>query len=260
MIGVAFDGTGYGTDGAVWGGEVLVADYKSFRRAAHLALRAAGRWRRQRAAARTGWRWRTCAPPASTGTDDLPPRGGLPRRPSAPCSPTSSTPASAACRPPAWAGSSTRSPPWPGSGTRSTSRPRPPSSSKALARPEPAGGAVRLRPGASPTSPVLADPGTGRSARSSRTSRAGVPAGRGGGSVPRRRSPTWSPSSPSAPARTTGLDVVALGGGVFQNALLLDGRPRGCCESAGFTVLRPRLLPPNDGGIALGQIVIGSCG
>ena len=36
VIGVAFDGTGYGTDGAVWGGEVLVADYKDFRRAAHL--------------------------------------------------------------------------------------------------------------------------------------------------------------------------------------------------------------------------------
>ena len=37
MIGVAFDGTGYGTDGAVWGGEVLVADYNGFRRFAHLA-------------------------------------------------------------------------------------------------------------------------------------------------------------------------------------------------------------------------------
>jgi hydrogenase maturation protein HypF len=37
VIGVAFDGTGYGTDGAVWGGEVLVADYKGFTRAAHLA-------------------------------------------------------------------------------------------------------------------------------------------------------------------------------------------------------------------------------
>lgn len=37
VIGVAFDGTGYGTDGAIWGGEFLVADYGAFRRAAHLA-------------------------------------------------------------------------------------------------------------------------------------------------------------------------------------------------------------------------------
>ncbi|MCL4247299.1 MAG: carbamoyltransferase HypF [Anaerolineae bacterium] len=36
VIGVCFDGTGYGTDGAIWGGEVLVADYAGFRRAAHL--------------------------------------------------------------------------------------------------------------------------------------------------------------------------------------------------------------------------------
>jgi hydrogenase maturation protein HypF len=37
VIGVAFDGTGYGTDGAIWGGEFLVADYAGFRRAAHVA-------------------------------------------------------------------------------------------------------------------------------------------------------------------------------------------------------------------------------
>jgi hydrogenase maturation protein HypF len=37
VIGVSFDGTGYGTDGAIWGGEFLIADYGSFRRAAHLA-------------------------------------------------------------------------------------------------------------------------------------------------------------------------------------------------------------------------------
>jgi hydrogenase maturation protein HypF len=36
VIGVALDGTGYGTDGNIWGGEFMVADYKDFKRAAHL--------------------------------------------------------------------------------------------------------------------------------------------------------------------------------------------------------------------------------
>lgn len=36
VIGVAFDGTGYGTDGAVWGGEFLIATLRDFRRVAHL--------------------------------------------------------------------------------------------------------------------------------------------------------------------------------------------------------------------------------
>ena len=36
VIGVSYDGTGYGPDGTAWGGEILVADYRSFERAYHL--------------------------------------------------------------------------------------------------------------------------------------------------------------------------------------------------------------------------------
>ena len=37
IIGIALDGTGYGTDGTIWGGEVLVASARDFERVAHLA-------------------------------------------------------------------------------------------------------------------------------------------------------------------------------------------------------------------------------
>ncbi len=53
----------------------------------------------------------------------------------------------------------------------------------------------------------------------------------------------------------TGLDTVALSGGVFQNLLFLDLCRKGLMEK-GFNVLIHSLVPPNDGGIALGQAAI----
>ena len=37
VIGLSFDGTGYGTDGNIWGGEILISEDKRFERAAHLS-------------------------------------------------------------------------------------------------------------------------------------------------------------------------------------------------------------------------------
>jgi len=53
----------------------------------------------------------------------------------------------------------------------------------------------------------------------------------------------------------TGLKAVALSGGVFQNRLL-SGEAARRLESAGLTVYTHRQVPPNDGGISLGQVVI----
>ncbi|WP_055712436.1 carbamoyltransferase HypF [Streptomyces torulosus] len=55
--------------------------------------------------------------------------------------------------------------------------------------------------------------------------------------------------------RDTGLDVVALSGGVFANALL-EAECARLLAGAGFTVLRHGEVPPNDGGLALGQLVV----
>jgi hydrogenase maturation protein HypF len=56
---------------------------------------------------------------------------------------------------------------------------------------------------------------------------------------------------------TTAARTIALSGGVFQNALLLrlalDGLRR-----SGFEVMTHRRVPPNDGGIALGQLMVGN--
>ena len=53
----------------------------------------------------------------------------------------------------------------------------------------------------------------------------------------------------------TGLHVVALSGGVFQNQMLLTQLTKRLEEMA-FQVYTNRRVPPNDGGISLGQIAV----
>ena len=73
VIGVALDGSGYGPDGTVWGGEFLVADARSFERAASFRpVPLPG----GEGAIRHPWRMALSWPRSCTVT----PRGGVPAR------------------------------------------------------------------------------------------------------------------------------------------------------------------------------------
>ncbi|XVU22670.1 carbamoyltransferase HypF [Actinoplanes sp. CA-054009] len=242
VIGVAFDGTGYGDDGAVWGGEVLVADYKSYRREAHLGyVPLAG----GDASVRRPYRMalshlRAAGVPWSAG---LPPVAACPpveRKlldrqlgTGFGCVPTSSMgrlfdavaslagvchtvdyEAEAAIR---LAG---------------------------LAREGCPAGAYRF--------PAQGDPGPVIRAIAGDVAR-GVPVTDIAARFHAGVAALIADLADHA-RRQTGLGVVALGGGVFQNALLVEAAREALCDR-GFTVLLPRLLPPSDGGLALGQLV-----
>jgi hydrogenase maturation protein HypF len=253
VVGVTFDGTGYGTDGAVWGGEVLVADYAGFRRFAHLAyvplpggdvavrrpyrmalahLRAAG----------VAWE------------DDLPPVAACPPAERAVlahqlgsglgCAPTSSMgrlfDAVSALL-----------------GVRQVvdfeaqAAIELESRSRGVA-PGEAAYAFTVRDGAR-GEPLIADPGPVIRAVVADL-RAGVPAGTAGA---RFHAAVVALVLALAGRARRELDLhhVALTGGVFQNALLLASTGR-ALRDAGFSVLRHRHVPPGDGGLALGQLLV----
>ena len=56
-------------------------------------------------------------------------------------------------------------------------------------------------------------------------------------------------------AKQSGLKQIVFSGGVFQNRYLTE-RAAAALEARGFTVHTHRQIPPNDGGIALGQVVM----
>jgi hydrogenase maturation protein HypF len=251
VVGIALDGTGYGTDGAVWGGEVLLADVRGFVRLAHLGYvplpggdATVQRPYRMALAHLTaaGVPWDPDLPPVAACP--LPERRVLAHQLATGlgCAPTSSTgrlfdavaslagvrhvvdfEAQAAIELEARARGVDPGPrryPWP---VRS-------------------GGAVRVADPAPLVRAVVEDV------------RAGVAPGVVAARFHAALADLVCRLARHA-CRTTRVDVVGLTGGVFQNALLLSAVCRGLREE-GLVVLRHRLVPPNDGGLALGQLVV----
>ena len=247
VIGFAFDGTGYGPDGAIWGGEVLVASYRHFRRAAHLAYvplpggDAAIRHPARVALAHlwaAGIPWDDGLAPVRELGSDM--RAVLARQfeRDIGCVPTSSMgrlfdavsslvglrhtvsfEAQAALELEALAASHHGSTPTYRFGT---------DDGRIDAAPVIAGIADDVRSGQALAAVALGFHDAVASMMADRAVRL---------------------------AGETGIGRVALSGGVFQNALLV-GLARDRLTAEGLEVLTHRVVPPNDGGLSLGQVAV----
>ncbi|MFF0429480.1 carbamoyltransferase HypF [Streptomyces sp. NPDC004520] len=255
VIGVAFDGTGYGLDGAVWGGEFLLADYAGFRRFAHLACvplpggdAAVRRPYRMalshlRAAGLAADRALPCARACAPGELPLLERQ-LERELN--CVPTSSmgrlfdavSSIAGVCQHAGYEAQAAIE--------------LEAAALRAPAVAEDARYAFRLgspRTGA----PLTADPAPLLAAVVADVldgTPAAVVAARFHRAVARLVRVICA-----AARGETGVGTVALTGGVFANTVLSSACAEGLRED-GFTVLRHRRIPPNDGGLALGQLVV----
>ncbi|MER5916168.1 carbamoyltransferase HypF [Streptomyces sp. NPDC001982] len=253
VIGAAFDGTGYGDDGAVWGGEFLLADYTGFIRFGHLAYvplpggdAAVHRPYRMALAhlraARLAW------------ADDLPCVTACPRDELAVlsrqlerefnCVPTSSmgrlfdavASLAGVCHRAGYEAQAAME-------LESAALSAPPEDTAAYAFAVHSADPRPLRADPAPVLAAIVD-----------DLRAGVPAAwiaarfhRGVAALVHRV---------CAQARDRhALDTVALTGGVFLNTLLSSACAK-ALEADGFTVLRHHRVPPGDGGLALGQLMV----
>ncbi len=244
VIGVAFDGTGYGTDGAIWGGEFLIATYAAFERAAHLKyVPLPGGDAAARRTARAGITHLLMAglalephlpPVAALGAVELNiVRQQVERGLNAP--PTSSMgrlfDAVAAII-----------------GVREEVNYE-------------GQAAIELEALVEPDEIGFYPFGTGEEIDASPAIRAVVLDFEDG--VPQREIAARFHNGVALMIRNTclwlrdeyGLSEVALSGGVFQNVTLL-GMALDLLHAEGFTALTHRLVPPNDGGLALGQAVV----
>lgn len=253
VLGVAYDGTGYGPDGTVWGGEILLADGADFRRVAHLKPVPMPGGER---AARDGWRmaaawlWAAFGPEGEEQGAAVAERVGRDRwratfrlLRSGGAMPVTSSVGRLFDAVASLAGIRDRSG-YEGHGAVELEMHA--AQGQGVEQPYPLrveGNGPPLQLDASHlVRAVVADV------------RAGVPA-----PVIAAR---FHAAVAAAAAATlghlreeTGVDRVVLSGGVFQNVTLLELLvPR--LREAGFAVYLPRAVPPNDGGLCVGQAAV----
>ena len=250
-IGAIYDGSGLGPDGTVWGGELLVGDLGGFERAGCLfPVRLPG----GDAAAREPWRMACAWLVAALGED----RPRIPRRLR---SEVSARDWDAVCE---LLRSGTASPP-------TTSAGRLFDAVAALcglrARVDHEGqAAVELegiaRPGGEPYPLPVIGAGGGSALLDARVTVRAVLADLDCGADPVDVAGRFHEGLAAATARACareaearGLDRVVLSGGVFQNRLLLE-HTASLLSARRLRVLIPERLPPNDGGIAYGQVAV----
>jgi hydrogenase maturation protein HypF len=264
VIGVAYDGLGFGADGTIWGGELLVADLEGFRRAGHLDTVAMPGGA---AAIREPWRMAAAWLDAALG-------GRVPERL-----------AVVGRNPDRWeqvvalARSGTASPVTSSAGRLFDAvaailgvrdavnyEGQAAVELEQLADPAEAGAyPARVGPGGSagsgPGRPVGSGSGGGLVLAGADLVRAVVEELEAGVAPPliaarfHNGLAAATVAACSALREETDLETVALSGGVFQNLLLLERTVAGL-EGRGFRVLTHSRVPPNDGGISLGQAAV----
>jgi hydrogenase maturation protein HypF len=244
-VGAIFDGTGYGTDGTVWGGELLVGDRGGFERAGHLhPVRMPGGER----AIRQPWRMACSWLLETLGSEPpLPPL--LAQRVSEEDWSKMAELAGAGLASPV---------------TSSAGRLFDAVAALCGIRAEvnyEGQAAVELEAAADPAVHE-AYPLPGAELLDARETVLAILTDLGAGVTVAEVAAKFHNAMAEAAARACaehagaeGIELAVLSGGVFQNRLLLE-RTAAALERAGLRVLVPRLLPPNDGGVAFGQAAV----
>ena len=253
VLGFAFDGTGYGSDGAVWGGEVLLANYKGYQRLAQLKyVPLAGGdisvLRPYRMALAHLWAagipWEPDLPPVAACPADEQRVLRHQLETGLGCAPTSSmgrlfdAVSSLA-------------------GVRHIAdyEAQAAIELEGLSRGVDCAASVYVFDVDRSAQPVLID-ATPVVRAVIRDQREGIPAAMIGA---RFHCAVADLIVDLARGERDASQTIALSGGVFQNALLLQLASKRL-QTNGFDVITHRIVPPNDGGIALGQLLVGNSG